>query len=143
MDNDLIAKAAVHIRAPAVKVWDALTDPEMIKQYLFGAEIITDWKPGSPIVYKGTYQGKDYKDKGEVLKADPPNFLLVTHWSPLSGTPDLPENYHKVSYELTPDGDHATLLTITQDHNASVEEQVQNSKFWQTALDGIKTLLER
>ncbi len=140
-DNTRIARATVTIHAPAAKVWDGLTNPGLIKQYLFGAEIITDWKVGSPIVYKGEYQGKAYEDKGKVLQAEPGKTLLVTHWSPLSGTPDTPENYHKVSYELIP-ADGGTRVTITQDNNASPEEQEQNSKFWQMTLEGMKKLLE-
>jgi uncharacterized protein YndB with AHSA1/START domain len=141
MNNTLIAKATVTINAPASKVWKALMDPELIKQYLFGADVISVWKVGSPIIYKGVYQGKAYEDKGTVLKADPEKLLLITHWSPLSGTADSPENYHKVSYELVTEKD-STQLTITQDNNSSAEEQAQNAGFWQTVLEGIKKLLE-
>ena len=141
MNNTLIAKATITINAPAAKVWEALMDPELIKQYLFGAEVLSDWKAGSPISYKGTYQGKAYEDKGTVLKAEPEKLLLITHWSPLSGTADSPENYHKVSYELAAENG-STQLTITQDNNSTAEEQAQNAKFWQTVLEGIKKLLE-
>lgn len=141
MNNTLIARATIRINAPTPKVWKALIDPELIKQYLFGAEVISDWKVGSPVIYKGTYQGKAYEDKGTVLKADPEKLLIITHWSPLSGTTDSPENYHKVSYELVTEN-RATQLTITQDNNSSAEEQAQNAGFWQTVLEGIKKLLE-
>ena len=141
MNKTLRAKATVMINAPAARVWEALTNPELIKQYLFGADVISDWKVGSPIIYKGVYEGKAYEDKGNVLTAEPEKILIMTHWSPLSGTPDTPENYHQVSYELTAE-DGGTQLTITQDNNSTEEEREQNSKFWQTALDGIKKLLE-
>lgn len=141
MNKTLTAKATITINAPASKVWEALINPELIKQYLFGAEVMTDWKEGSQIIYKGTYEGKAYEDKGKVLKAEPEKILVMTHWSPLSGTPDTPENYHQVSYELAAEKG-GTQLTITQDNNSSEEEQGQNSKFWQTALDSIKKLLE-
>jgi uncharacterized protein YndB with AHSA1/START domain len=141
MNNTLIAQATVNINAPAARVWESLTDPELIKQYLFGADVITDWKVGSPILYKGTYQGKAYEDKGRVLKAEPEKLLLITHWSPLSGSADLPENYHQVRYELRAEND-STQVTITQDNNASKEEQEQNANFWKTVLEGMKKLLE-
>ena len=141
MNRTLTAQATVTINAPAIRVWEALTDPERIKRYLFGADVITDWKEGSPIIYKGTYEGKAYEDKGRVLKAEPEKLLLITHWSPLSGTADLPENYHQVTYELTPENG-STHLTITQDNNASEEEQEQNANFWKTVLEGMKKLLE-
>ena len=116
MDNKLIAKATTTINASTSRVWEALIDPKLIKQYLFGADVVSDWKEGSPIIYKGTYEGKTYKDKGSVLKVEPEKLLLITHWSPLSGSPDTPENYHKVSYELVVENG-STQLTISQDNN--------------------------
>lgn len=141
MNQTLIAKASTTINAPASRVWEALTNPELIKQYLFGADVISDWKEGSQILYKGVYEGKSYEDKGSVLKAEPNKLLLITHWSPLSGTPNTPENYHKVVYELEAENG-STQVTITQDNNASREEQEQNANFWKMVLDGMKTLLE-
>ena len=43
MSVNLIAKASVTIHAPLSKVWQALTDPEMIRQYFYDTEVITDW----------------------------------------------------------------------------------------------------
>ena len=141
MDNKRIAEATTTINASASRVWEALTNPQLIKQYLFGADVISDWKEGSPIIYKGIYEGKTYEDKGSVLKVEPEKLLLITHWSPLSGSPDTPENYHKVRYELDVEND-STQLAITQDNNSSEEEQEQNAKFWKMVLDGMKKLLE-
>jgi uncharacterized protein YndB with AHSA1/START domain len=141
MDNKLIAKATTTINASASNVWEAIINPQLIKQYLFGAEVISDWKEGSPIIYKGIYEGKTYEDKGSVLKIEPEKLLLFTLWSPLSVSPDAPDNYHKVSYELVVENG-TTQLTITQDNNSSEEEQEQNAKFWKMVLDGMKKLLE-
>ena len=141
MTKTLIAEATITINAPASRVWEAITNPELIKQYLYGAEVITDWKVGSSIIYKGTYQGKAYEDKGNVLKAEPEKLLLITHWSPLSGTSDSPENYHKVSYDLAAENG-SIRLTISQDNNGSEEEREQNSNFWKMALESIKKMLE-
>ena len=67
----LIATAETDISAAPDRVWSALVDPEQIKQYMFGSQVVTDWQPGSPIVWKGVYDGKPYEDKGEVLEIDP------------------------------------------------------------------------
>jgi uncharacterized protein YndB with AHSA1/START domain len=141
MDNKHIAEATTTINASVSRVWEALTNPKLIKQYLFGADVISDWKEGSTILYKGIYEGKTYEDKGSVLKVEPEKLLLITHWSPLSGSPDIPENYHKVRYELTAENG-GTRLRITQDNNSSEEEQEQNAKFWTMVLDGMKKVLE-
>ncbi len=141
MDKTLTAKATTTINAPSSKIWEALTNPDRIKQYLFGSEVITDWKEGSQVIYKGNYQGKAFEDKGNVVKVEPEKLLVLTHWSPLSGTADSPENYHTVSYELSPEND-GTKLTISQDNNSSEEEQKQNEQFWSTVLETMKKLLE-
>jgi uncharacterized protein YndB with AHSA1/START domain len=141
MNKSSIAEATIIIDAPASEVWAALMDPELIRQYLSGAEVTSDWEKGSPITYKGSYQGREYEDKGQVLQIEPEKLLVLSHWSPLSGTADSPENYHQVSYELRPDGGN-TRLTITQDNNASDEERDQSAKFWAMTLESMKKLLE-
>jgi uncharacterized protein YndB with AHSA1/START domain len=141
MDKKLTAQAKTTIHAPASKVWQALINPEIIKQYLFDAEVISDWKVGSPIIYRGEWEGKPFEDKGKILAIEPERVLKSTHWSPLSGVPDTPENYHTVTYTLTEKGD-STEVTITQDNNASEEEKAHSEKNWQTVLQGMKDLLE-
>jgi len=141
MNRKFTAKATTTIHAPASKVWAALTQPNLIKQYLFDTEVISDWKVGSPIIYRGEWQGKPFEDKGKILKIEPEKLLMSTHWSPLSGVPDTPENYHTVTYTLSGKGD-STEVTITQDNNASEEEKEHSEQNWKTVLDGMKKLLE-
>jgi uncharacterized protein YndB with AHSA1/START domain len=141
MKNTYEAKARTVINAPASKVWIALTKPELIKQYLFDTEVITDWKVGSPITYKGEWEGKAFEDKGKILRFDPEKTLVSTHWSPLSGVPDIPENYHTVTYELS-EKNGTTEVTITQDNNATREEADHSTQNWKTVLEGMKKMLE-
>jgi uncharacterized protein YndB with AHSA1/START domain len=141
MDDQLLATATTKIKVPLSRVWEALTDTYLIKQYLFGSEVITDWKVGSPIIYKGVYNGKAFEDKGYVLEVVPDKLLVTSHWSPLSGMPDSPENYHNVCYELEV-RTGGTQVTITQDNVASEEEQEHSADFWQMALNRLKRLLE-
>lgn len=141
MNGTLIAKATITINAPTSKVWEALTKPELIKQYLFGTEVTTDWKVGSPIRYKGVWQGKPYEDKGKVLQLEPGKLIVSTFWSSLAGLPDIPENYKTVRYELSSE-DRGTRLTVTQDNNSSEEEARHSEQNWKMVLDGIKRLFE-
>jgi uncharacterized protein YndB with AHSA1/START domain len=69
--TDYVATAEIEIDAPPTKVWSALTDPDQIKQYMFGSEVVTDWRQGSQIVWKGEYEGKEYEDKGEAWRSSP------------------------------------------------------------------------
>jgi uncharacterized protein YndB with AHSA1/START domain len=137
----LLATASITINAPASEVWEALTNPAMIKQYLFGTDVISDWKVGGPITYKGEWQGKAFEDKGEILEMEPAKKLVSTHWSPLSGVPHSPENYHKVTYTLS-EKDGKTEVTIMQDNNANEKEQADSERNWRQVLEGMKKLLE-
>ncbi len=142
MSDNLIAKQEISINAPAEKVWDALTNPAMVKKYLFGTELSTDWKVGSPVTYKGVWKGKEYEDKGKVIKNEQGRLLETTYFSPLEGKPDKPENYKNVKYELFPEKG-ATKIRITQDNNESEEAKNHSEQNWNTVLKGMKELLEK
>ena len=142
MNNKFTAQATTLVNVPASKVWDALTNPSLIKQYLYGTEVTSDWKVGSPITYRGEWEGKSYEDKGEILQIEPDKLLVSTFWSSLAGLPDLPENYKTVRYELSPENG-VTRITITQDNNASQEEADHSTQNWNTVLGKLKELLEK
>ncbi len=141
MKTSLVAEATILVKASAAHVWHALTAPEIIKKYFFGADVITDWKVGSPIVYRGVWEGRAFEDKGMVLQVEVGRLLVVTHWSPLSGMADVAENYHTVSYELSA-LDSGIQVTITQDNNATEDERKHSEQNWQMVLQGLKKLLE-
>ncbi len=141
MDKGYVAKASIDIRAEPGSVWKALTDPELIKRYLFGTEASSDWKVGSPITYRGTWEGKTYEDKGLILEIVPNRIFKSTYWSGLSGLPDVPENYNTVSYELAPVGG-GTRLSVAQDNNPSEEGKAQAEGNWLIVLKALKELLE-
>jgi uncharacterized protein YndB with AHSA1/START domain len=135
------AKAQTEIDASADQVWTAMTDPDQIKEYMFGSQVETDWQPGSPILWKGEYQGKSYEDRGEVLEVEPGRRLKVTHFSPLTGQDDVPENYHTVTYDLDEHDGH-THVALTQDNAGSEEEAEHSSAMWQQMLDGLRKQVE-
>jgi len=137
----MIAKASITIDAPAEKVWSALTDRAAIKQYMFGTNVETDWVEGSPITWKGEWQGKAYEDKGEIRKVDPHRLLQYTHFSPLSGLPDKPENYHIVTIGLI-ERDSRTEVALSQDNNPTEEARAHSEKNWQTMLEALKQHVE-
>jgi uncharacterized protein YndB with AHSA1/START domain len=143
MSRGFEAIKTVTIHATEREVWNALTNPEKVKQYLHGTEMSTDWKEGSPIVWKGEWKGRSYEDKGTVLEVEPQKLLKYTHWSPMGGSEDKPENYHTVTYELAGE-DGATTLTLTQDNNASQEEaDKMAADNWGPVLNGLKETVEK
>ncbi|HUX40052.1 MAG TPA: SRPBCC domain-containing protein [Rectinemataceae bacterium] len=135
------AKTSVVIKAEAERVWRALTDPALIKLYLFGTDVDCDWKVGSPITYRGTWEGQTYEDKGKIVEFVPRRRLVSTYWSSMSGKADLPENYSLVSYTLE-DTAGATLLELAQDNNDSEESAAHSTANWEMVLRGMKELLE-
>jgi uncharacterized protein YndB with AHSA1/START domain len=141
MEKNFIAHASVDIAASKDKVWDALVNPQTIKKYMFGTNVVTDWHEGSPIVWKGEWQGKSYEDKGEIRRFTPQQVIQYTHFSPMSGLPDKPENYHTVTIELVPEGDH-TRVSLSQDKNPTEEARHHSQKNWEMMLASLKDLLE-
>ena len=142
VNKGLIANASIFISATAAKVWNALTNPELIRQYMFGTNVVSDWREGSPIVWKGEWQGTTYEDKGVILKLKPKRLIQYSHFSPLSGKPDLPENYHTVTIKLTSDG-ASTIVLLTQDNNETEQEREHSEQNWKMMLDSLKKLLEK
>jgi uncharacterized protein YndB with AHSA1/START domain len=138
---DHVATAEIEVGASPSRVWTALTEPEQIKKYMFGSEVETDWRPGSPIVWKGEYEGKQYEDKGEIVEIEPERRLKVTHFSPLSGQEDLPENYHTLLYELE-EHDGNTRVSLSQDNNPSEEAAKHSRANWEQMLSGLKQVVE-
>jgi uncharacterized protein YndB with AHSA1/START domain len=142
MSKGLIVKKSIHINADTAAVWDALVNPEKIKQYLFGTETISDWKVGSRITYQGVWEGKRYEDGGTILQLVPEKIFQSTYWSSMSGTENIPDNYATVTYELMKDG-NGTLLTVTQDNCKTGEQQKHSESNWGMVLEGLKKLVEK
>ena len=71
----------------------------------------------------------------------PPERLVVTHFSPLTGLDDVPQNYHRLEYRLQSRGDR-TLLTLEQDNTPEGSEDEFRTN-WQQMLAGLKDVVER
>jgi uncharacterized protein YndB with AHSA1/START domain len=140
-DKKLTAKTQISVQAPPHKVWEALTQPALIKQYMMGADVSTDWKVGSPIVYTGSYQGKPYEEKGVIQKIEPNKLLQATHFSASSGKPDKPENYALVTWQLQEQGG-ATLVSVSQDNIADDKGIEASERNWTAVLQGLKKTVE-
>jgi uncharacterized protein YndB with AHSA1/START domain len=113
------ASTRIEIDAPPERVWQTLVQPDLVARYMHGAQVDSDWTVGSPIVWRGEWQGKPYVDMGVVRPFAPPRRLAVTHWSPLTGDPDEPANYHHVTYELEPLGVDRTALSLMHGNSPS------------------------
>ncbi len=143
MSGTFTATVTMNINAPIERVWEGITNPDMIEQYMMGARVDTDWKVGDPITWKITTNGKSYQDKGEILVVDRPHCLSFTHWSPLSDAEDVLENYHMVTFDLS-ETNGATSLNLTQSDNQSQEAASQMAnEGWKPMLENLRKLLEQ
>jgi uncharacterized protein YndB with AHSA1/START domain len=142
VDKELIARASVTINAPSEKVWDALVNPEAIRQYMFGTNVVSDWRESSPITWRGEWQGKPYEDRGVILRFEPGRTLHYSHFSPLSGLPDRPESYHTVTIELSGEGNQ-TRVSLGQDNNPTEQARDHSEENWGTMLTSLKRFLEQ
>ncbi len=142
MKSTITGRVSIEIDAPVQKVWEALTTPEIIKQYFFGTTAVSDWKVGSSIIFKGEWEGKSYIDKGTILSILPLKMFRYNYWGSMSGIEDKPENYAIITYNLFEDGD-ITLLTIVQENIPDRKMKEHSEKNWNTVLHNLRDLLER
>jgi uncharacterized protein YndB with AHSA1/START domain len=146
----LIITNEITINASISKVWDLLTNPEQTKKYMFGCETISDWKPGSALLWKGMWEEKEMVFvKGIIVKIEDQKHLSYTTFDPNNpAMEDMPENYTTVTYDLN-ESDGKTLLKVTQGDFATVadgekrfNEVYNNGEGWNPILIEIKKLAE-
>jgi uncharacterized protein YndB with AHSA1/START domain len=76
--NRIIENSAT-IKAASSEVWRALTDPDLMKEWMadpvMRIEIATDWKVGSPITVKGHHNEASFENKCTILHFEPHSIL--------------------------------------------------------------------
>ncbi|HZW38870.1 MAG TPA: SRPBCC family protein [Ignavibacteriaceae bacterium] len=142
MKYEFKAKAVINVDASPSEVWNALTNPEIIKQYLFGTEAISDWKVGSKLEFKGEWEGKEYFDKGIITKFEPEKILQYTYLSSFSTLEDIPENYNTITCKLQK-RNGSTELTLTQDNIPTEESKNHSEQNWNAVLKKLKEIVEQ
>lgn len=135
------------IKANREKVWEALTNPDKIEQYMFGSRTDSNWHPGNDVNFYISKEGKNITVvKGKVIKADKPVYLEHTLFPAITEMKDIPENYLYIIYEIKKDKDGETLLTITQGDFSKVEQGKERYdetvKGWETVLPKLKEIAE-
>lgn len=105
----------ITINASAARVWDAITMPELVKQWQYGSDLITNWQVGSPIVFRSEWEGTVFEQKGTILEVKPQELVKYTLFFPHPGLEDKPENYFTMTYLLEETSDQTTLTIIQDD----------------------------
>lgn len=141
MTDKYVATSTIAIDASSSRVWEVITDSESVGELFFGSEVVTDWTVGGPIIWRGEWEGRPFEDKGEIIAFEPGHRLETTHFSPLTGQPDVPENYHTLTWTLEP-SDTQTILTLIQDNNDSPEAAAHSKEMWDSLLASAKGIAE-
>jgi uncharacterized protein YndB with AHSA1/START domain len=114
------SESNVKIRAPAGKVWLALTKPDLVKQWQYGSDLLTTWQVGAPIVFRNEWNGQVFEQKGTVLEFSPPSRVKYSLFFPRPGLEDSPENHFLMTYELA-ESDGTTSVVVRQEDPRPVE----------------------
>ena len=142
MNRKNISESSIEIKSTKSKIWEALINPEIAKEYFFGAEITSEWEEGNPITFSGEYNGNKYEEKGILLNVIPEVQLQYTHWSDLEGIPDIPENYRIWTFDITNKTNHIKL-SVKEDNIPTEKQKIRSDEFWAGVLSKIKKLVEK
>lgn len=93
--------STIFLSAPIEKVWNVLTKPELVKQWQYGSDLITDWKIGNEIRFRNEWEGQVFEQWGTVLEVSPNQKIKYSLFFPRPELEDKPENYFIMSYVLS------------------------------------------
>jgi uncharacterized protein YndB with AHSA1/START domain len=125
------------IKASPEAVWDAITKPEFTERYFYGMRI------ESTADRRRVFAADDDWGDDQVIQYDPPR-RLVHGWSAKWNEELRAEPESRVTWELEPQDDGTTLLTLVHDkleHSPKTAAGVSGPG-WMRVLSGLKTLLE-
>ena len=142
MKNNIQAEISITIAADKKSVWDALVNPDKVKQYFFGTNLSTTWQPGDPIKFSGEWQGKKYEDKGTVLAYKKEEMLQYSYWSSMSGIEDKPENYVIITYRIGGKEGNITV-TVIQENIPDEKTKEHSIENWEKVLADLKKMVEQ
>ena len=108
--------SAITIEASTQKVFDALTNPELVKLWQYGRVLATDWTTGSEIRFSAESEGKVFEQWGTVLEVRSNELIKYNLFTPAPGLEDKIENYCVTSYVLTNDNGNTRIEIIQEDN---------------------------
>jgi hypothetical protein len=143
LNTNLISSKSTIINAKPNKVWETLTNPSLISQYLFGAKTVTDWQPNNTIQFIINFDNKEFIDKGIVIENIQNETLKYKYWSGFCGLEDLPENYSIVCYSIEKIENNKCKLTWTQTGFVDEQSRTSSENSLLSILEQIKSLAEQ
>ncbi|MFL6621236.1 MAG: SRPBCC family protein [Sulfurifustis sp.] len=128
-----------YIRTTPEKLWSALTDAKLIKQYWFGVHGESQWTAGSS--WKSVSPNGQILDAGEIVEAEPPRRLVIRWQNQFK--PELKaEGESLCTMELERSG-AAVKLSLTHTIEREPSKLIEAvSGGWPKVISNLKSLLE-
>ena len=142
MKKSQISEKKVLINIPPKDLWAVLTESKFTRVYMFNCSVNSDWKIGSPITWKGNYQGYDAYQKGEILDIKPFELLKYSTFDPNFGLADKAENYIHVSYLLNESNGKTELTIINETFDGDEQRMEHIMQGWNMVIGKIKEVAE-
>lgn len=139
---EYVVKKSIAIKAEPGKVWDALTNPEKTQKYFFHSRVFSNWKPGSPITFKGRiFLIKKIELNGKIIAAEPGKLLKYTL---KNGKEENLDNFSTVTDVLTYSNGETTVSVSDDVGKAEGAEKrfKRSEKGWEKVLKGLKETVE-
>jgi uncharacterized protein YndB with AHSA1/START domain len=130
------------VHAARGKVWDLLVDPAKLGALFWGSTVVSDFRIGSPIVWKGLWEGKPFEDRGQVLEREDGSFLKYSHWTPSPGTPDEDIVRSILTFRLTEEQGGVRVVFL-HDNIATLQMKDHSEPLWRQLLERLKETLEK
>jgi uncharacterized protein YndB with AHSA1/START domain len=127
-----------YVRTTPERLWEALTQPDLTRQYFHGTDFHSELTLGSAIEYELTEDGESrIAVRGEIIEIDPPHRLAYTF--AFAAMDDPPTT---VRYEMESVGEMVKMTVIHEGFEAENETWSATQQGWPPILSGLKTLLE-
>ena len=113
-----IISSNIIINASSDKVFQALTNPEIMKLWQFNWEVITNWKEGTEIKFRTKTEEKILEQWGTILEMKVNELIKYNLFTPKPGLEDEPESYCNTSYVLTNINGQTRVEVIQEDYRS-------------------------
>jgi uncharacterized protein YndB with AHSA1/START domain len=130
----------IYIRSTAEKVWQALIEPEMTRQYWSNHRNTSDWRVGSPWRHEDHDDASLVDISGTILESVVSRRLGFTWATPLDAKAGA--RLSRVVFEMTED-DGVVRLILTHDQLSEGSDMAEGiTEGWPLVLSSLKSLLE-
>ena len=131
----------LYIKASPERVWEAITQPEQIARYFYGATF--DGSPVAGARWSGwTADHSQLLNDGEIYEVDPPR-RFVHGWKALYDPESAVEPESRITWEIEPQDGGFSKLTVIHDRLEGAPKTAAGvAGGWMMILSGLKSLVE-